>query len=101
VPAQNLFDWNNMTRSPSQGGSATLPQAAPPKVQDQGQYQGQQQYQTAQPPGQYQGQQQYQTAQPPVQGQYQGQPANVNNYAVPNNSAPAVPLNNGDTGAKP
>ncbi|MFK4441964.1 general secretion pathway protein D [Caballeronia udeis] len=101
VPAQNLFDWNNMTRSPSQGGSATLPQAAPPKVQDQGQYQGQQQYQTAQPPGQYQGQQQYRTAQPPVQGQYQGQPANVNNYAVPNNSAPAVPLNNGDTGAKP
>ena len=86
MPAQNLFDWNNMTRSPSQGGSATLPQAPPPKVQDQGQYQGQQQYQTAQPP---------------VQGQYQGQPANVNNYAVPNNSAPAVPLNNGDTGAKP
>jgi len=93
VPSQNLFDWNNMTRSPSQGGSATLPQAPQPKVQDQqGQYQGQQQYQTAQPPGQNQGQQ--------GQGQYQGQPANVNNYAVPNNSAPAVPLNN-NAGAQP
>ncbi|MGX7005076.1 type II secretion system secretin GspD [Caballeronia sp. KNU42] len=88
VPSQNLFDWNNMTRSPSQGGSATLPQAPQPKMQDQ--------------QGQYQGQQQYQTAQPPVQGQgqNQGQPANVNNYAVPNNSAPGVPLNN-NTGAQP
>ena len=85
VPAQNLFDWNNMTRS---GNSATLPQAPPPAVQQQGQYQGQAQYQTAQPPGQNQGQYQ------------QGQPANVNNYAVPNNSAPGVPLN-GDAGAKP
>ncbi len=84
VPSQNLFDLDNMTRSPSRGGSTTLPQVAPPKVQgQQGQYQGQQQYQTAQPPG-----------------QYQGQPANVNNYAVPNNSAPGVPLN-GDAGAKP
>jgi general secretion pathway protein D len=88
VPSQNLFDWNNMTRSPSQGGSATLPQAPPPKVQDQ--------------QGQYQGQQQYQTAQPPVQGQgqNQGQPANVNNYAVPNNSVQGVPLNN-NAGAQP
>ena len=62
VPSQNLFDLNNMTRSPSQGGSTTLPQAPPPKMQDQqqGQYQGQQQYQTAQPPGQYQ------QAQPPA-----------------------------------
>jgi general secretion pathway protein D len=84
VPAQNLFDWNNMTRS---GNSATLPQAPPP-MQQQGQYQGQAQYQTAQPPGQNQGQYQ------------QGQPANVNNDAVPNNSAPGVPLN-GDAGAKP
>lgn len=84
VPAQNLFDWNNMTRS---GNSATLPQAPPP-MQQQGQYQGQAQYQTAQPPGQNKGQYQ------------QGQPANVNNDAVPNNSAPGVPLN-GDAGAKP
>ena len=88
VPSQNLFDWNNMTRSPSQGGSATLPQAPQPKMQDQ--------------QGQYQGQQQYQTAQPPVQGQgqNQGQPANVNNYAVPNNSVQGVPLNN-NAGAQP
>ncbi|WP_254073854.1 type II secretion system secretin GspD [Burkholderia sp. S171] len=90
VPSQNLFDWNNMTRSPSQGGSATLPQVPPQKMQDQqGQVQGQQQYQTAQPPGQYQ-----------AQPQYQGQPANVNNYAVPSNSAPGVPLS-GTTGAQP
>jgi general secretion pathway protein D len=83
VPAQNLFDWGNMTRSPSQGGSTTLPQVAPPAGRQQEQYQGQPQYQQAQP-----------------QGQYQGQPANVNNYAVPNNTAPGVPLN-GDAGARP
>ena len=83
VPSQNLFDWNSMTRSPAPGGSTTLPQAAPQASQQQGQYQGQQQYQQAQPPG-----------------QYRGQPANVNNYAVPNNPAPGVPLN-GDAGAKP
>lgn len=90
IPSQNLFDLNNMSRSPAEGGSTTLPQAPPPKMQDQqGQYQGQQQYKTAQPPGQYQG-----------QGQAQGQPLNVNSYAVPNNPAPGVPLN-GDAGAKP
>jgi len=90
VPSKNLFDWNNMTRSPSQGGSATLPQAAPPRGQQQPleqQYQGQPQYQGQQQPYQ----------QPPQPQQ----PANVNNYAVPNNNpAPGVPLN-GDAGAKP
>ncbi|SAL17469.1 general secretion pathway protein D [Caballeronia sordidicola] len=97
VASQNLFDWNNMTRSPSQGGSTTLPQARPPRGQQQSleqqdQYQGQQQYQQAQPPGQ---QQPYQPQPQPQQ------PANVNNYAVPNNNpAPGVPLN-GDAGAKP
>ncbi|SAL64088.1 type II secretion system secretin GspD [Caballeronia telluris] len=79
VPAQNLFNWNDTTRS--QNGSTTLPQdpnAGPaPGV----------------PPMQ-------QAPQAP-----QGQPltpgANgVNNYAVPNNSAPGMPLN-GDAGARP
>jgi general secretion pathway protein D len=93
VPAQNLFDWNNMSRSPAQGGSTTLPQAPPPAGQQQmqPQYQQGQQYQQAQPPGQVPGQ---------LPSQPQGQPANVNNYAVPNNSAPGVPLS-GDAGGRP
>ncbi len=93
VPAQNLFDWNNMSRSPAQGGSTTLPQAPPPAGQQQmqPQYQQGQQYQQAQPPGQVPGQ---------LPNQPQGQPATVNNYAVPNNSAPGVPLS-GDAGGRP
>jgi general secretion pathway protein D len=84
VASKNLFDWNNMTRSPSPSGSATLPQAAPPRGQQQSL---EQQYQGLPQP--------YQQPQPPQQ------PANVNNYAVPNNNpAPGVPLN-GDAGAKP
>lgn len=73
VPAENLFDWNNMTRSSRNGPSTTLPQAKPPL-------------------GQFQD--------PPQQQQQQQQPANVNNYAVPANTAPGVPLDGG-TGAQP
>lgn len=74
VPAQNLFDWNNMTRSSRNGPSTTLPQARPPLGQ----------LPDPQP----------QPLQDPQQ------PANVNNYAVPNNTPPGVPLR-GDAGAKP
>jgi general secretion pathway protein D len=103
VPAENLFNWNNMTRS---GPSTTLPQQAPqPASQPAGQQSQQpqpQQYQTAQPPGAQP--QQYQTAQPPgaqpQPQQPQQQPANVNNYAVPNNTQPGTPLN-GASGATP
>ncbi len=115
VPAENLFNWNNMTRA---GPSTTLPQQAPQPTSEhvqQPQPQQQQQYQTAQPPGtqpqQYQTAQppgaqpqQYQTAQPPGAQQQpqqpQQQPANVNNYAVPNNTQPGTPLN-GTSGATP
>lgn len=68
VPAQNLFDWNNMTRSSRNGPSTTLPQAPSPSGS---------------------------------QDPQQQQPANVNNYAVPNNAPPATPLNTDTPGARP
>jgi general secretion pathway protein D len=79
VPAENLFDMSNMARSPAPGGSTTLPQKAAPAGQ---------QLPIPQTP------QMPQTPQNPPQG--------VNNYAIPNNSAPAgTPLTNGDSGARP
>jgi general secretion pathway protein D len=76
VPAENLFDMSNMARSPAPGGSTTLMQKVPPA--------GQQQPVPSAP----------QTPQNPGQG--------VNNYAIPNNPAPAgTPLNSNDSGARP
>ncbi|TCK42116.1 general secretion pathway protein D [Paraburkholderia sp. BL8N3] len=71
VPAQNLFDWNNMTRGTVPPGSTTLPQApnAPPAPSG------------PVPPGQ-----------PANNGAV--------NYAVPNNAPPAAPLMS-DPGARP
>jgi general secretion pathway protein D len=63
VPAQNLFDWNNMTRSPSEG-STTLPQAPIPAGQ--------------------------QTPYP--QNPQNPQNTGAANYAVPNNGQPATQL---------
>jgi general secretion pathway protein D len=78
VPAENLFDLNNMSRSPALGGSTTLPQGRAPLGQEQP---VQQAPQVPQAP------------QNPTQG--------VNNYAIPNNSAPAgTPLYNNDPGAR-
>lgn len=80
VPAQNLFNWNDTTRS--QNGSTTLPQD-PNARPAPGAPQMQQPPQA--PPGQ------------PLTPGANG----VNNYAVPNNnSAPGMPLN-GDAGARP
>jgi general secretion pathway protein D len=80
VPAQNLFNWNDTTRS--QNGSTTLPQD--PNA------------------GPAPGAPQMQQAPQAPQGQSLTPNANgVNNYAVPNNnSAPGMPLN-GDAGARP
>jgi general secretion pathway protein D len=80
VPAENLFDMSNMARSPARGGSTTLMQKAPPAGQQQ----------PVSPPPQ-----DPQAPQAP-QNQSQG----VNNYAIPNNSAPAgTPLNGNTQGA--
>jgi general secretion pathway protein D len=80
VPAQNLFNWNDTTRS--QNGSTTLPQD--PHA------------------GPAPGAPQMQQAPQAPQGQPLTPGANgVSNYAVPNNnSVPGMPINN-DVGARP
>ena len=78
VPAQNLFNWNETTRS--QNGSSTLPQDPNAQSAPQGPQGAQQVPQGSQPMA------------PATNG--------VTNYAVPNNSVPGMPLN-GDAGARP
>lgn len=78
VPAQNLFNWNETTRS--QNGSSTLPQDPNAQPAPQGPQGAQQVPQGSQPMA------------PATNG--------VTNYAVPNNSVPGMPLN-GDAGARP
>jgi general secretion pathway protein D len=79
VPAENLFDMSNMARSPATGGSTTLMQKAPRAGQDQPVPQA-----------------------PPAPQAPQNSGQGVNNYAIPNNSAPAgTPLNSNDAGARP
>ncbi|SAL63579.1 type II secretion system secretin GspD [Caballeronia humi] len=78
VPAQNLFNWSETTRS--QNGSSTLPQDPNAQAAPQGPQGAQQVPQGSQPMA------------PATNG--------VTNYAVPNNSVPGMPLN-GDAGARP